>query len=62
MLPLVRPSYDEYRAGGYELLPTFQANTKREFKTGKDGISPFALHITNMAMRKKIVEITFKWL
>lgn len=50
LLPLVRPSYDEYRSGGYELLPTFQANTKREFKTGKDGISPFALHITNIAM------------
>lgn len=50
LLPLVRESFEDYRSGGYELLPTFQSNTKREFKTGKDGISPFALHITNMAM------------
>ena len=50
LLPLVRETFDDYRTGGYELLPSFQSNTKREFKTGKDGISPFALHITNMAM------------
>lgn len=50
LLPLVRESFEDYRSGGYELLPSFQSNTKREFKTGKDGISPFALHITNMAM------------
>ena len=49
LLPLVRESYDDYRQGGYELIPSFQSNTKREFKVGKDGISPFALHITNLA-------------
>lgn len=50
LLPLVREQFEDYRSAGYELTPSFQANTKREFKTGKDGISPFALHITNMAM------------
>lgn len=50
LLPLIREQFDDYRSSGYELMPSFQSNTKREFKTGKDGISPFALHITNMAM------------
>mgnify|MGYP006967626350 CR=1 FL=1 len=33
----------------YELLPSFQSQTKAEFMTGKDGIGPYALATTNLA-------------
>lgn len=35
---------------GYEMLPSFQAKTKNEFMAGKDGIGPFALNVTNLAL------------
>ena len=33
-----------------ELLPSFQAMKKMEFGVGKQGIAPFALNITNLAL------------
>ena len=33
----------------YELMPSFQSQTKSEFTTGKDGIGPYALSVTNLA-------------
>jgi len=33
----------------YELLPSFQSQTKAEFMTGKDGIGQYALATTNLA-------------
>jgi len=33
-----------------ELLPSFQALRKMEFGVGKQGIAPFALNITNLAL------------
>jgi hypothetical protein len=38
----------------YELLPSFQLEKKQEFKVGKDGISPFALHTTNLGMTQMV--------
>ena len=47
-LPKIRPSVKrEYM---YELLPSFQSKTKSEFITGKDGIAPYALATTNLAL------------
>lgn len=50
LLPMIKEQHTEYRPGMYELLPTFQSDVKREYSTGKDGISPFALAITNLAL------------
>lgn len=36
--------------GGYELLPSFQNETKNEFKVGKDGIGALALQLVNIAL------------
>ena len=36
--------------GGYELLPSFQNETKSEFKIGKDGIGALALQLVNIAL------------
>lgn len=53
-LDRVRPTNKSYREGMYELLPSFQANAKLEFKTGKDGISPFALAITHTTLMQQV--------
>ena len=50
LLKEISPVYTKYAAGGYELLPSFQALRKMEFSTGKNGIGPFALNITNLAL------------
>lgn len=50
LLKEISPVYSKYAKGGYELLPSFQALRKMEFSTGKNGIGPFALNITNLAL------------
>ena len=40
----------KYIGGMEELTPTFQAGRKAEFIVGKDGIGPFALNVTNLAL------------
>lgn len=50
LLPELRDEIDSYVEGGYCLLPSFQAFRKMEFSTGKTGIGPFALNITNLAL------------
>lgn len=47
LLPKLRKKQD--RRSMYELLPSFQSQTKSEFMTGKDGIGPYALATTNLA-------------
>lgn len=47
LLPKLRKKQD--RRSMYELLPSFQSQTKAEFMTGKDGIGPYALATTNLA-------------
>lgn len=47
VLRVKRPGY---REGMSQLLPSFQCSRKREFGVGKDGIGPYALNITNMAL------------
>ena len=53
-LDRIRPANKSYRKGMYELLPSFQSNAKLEFKTGKDGISPFALAITHLTLMQQV--------
>jgi len=48
--PILRNQTDDYVHGMEPLLPSFQARKKMEFSTGKDGIGPFALNITNLAL------------
>ena len=50
LLPLLEDKSDDNSLGGSELLPSFQALRKMEFSVGKDGIGPFALNITNLAL------------
>ena len=50
VLPYVRKSSTSYAAGMYELSPAYQSLKKQEFSTGKDGIGPFALNITNLSL------------
>ena len=50
LLPLLQTQSTTYRDSGYELIPTYQLRRKMEFTTGKSGIGPFALNITNMAL------------
>ncbi len=49
-LPAIRQSNKQYREAMYELDPYFQLRRKMEFSIGKDGIGPFALNITNLAL------------
>lgn len=60
LLPLVQTQSTEYRDGGYELTPAYQLRRKMEFTTGKDGIGPFALNITNMALTQ-FVKLTMRY-
>lgn len=50
IIPMISPSTNQYKRGMYELMPSFQEKTKMEFSTGKSGIAPFALSITNLAL------------
>jgi len=50
VLPYVRKSNKQYAEGMYELSPAYQSLKKQEFSTGKDGIGPFALNITNLSL------------
>ena len=50
ILPLVRESTTGYLQPGIELTPAFQSLRKMEYSTGKSGIGPFALNITNLAL------------
>ena len=50
LLPYVRDTQKGYQPAMYDLLPSFQARTKMEFYIGKQGIGPFALNVTNMAL------------
>ena len=51
---LVKPVLTEKRKGYIggmdQLLPSFQSLRKQEFSSGKSGIGPFALNITNLAL------------
>ena len=49
-LDVVRQKKKGYISGLTELTPSFQAIKKMEFGVGKDGIGPFALNITNLAL------------
>lgn len=50
LLPLLRNEQTHYFDGGIQLLPSFQSFRKMEFATGKTGIGPFALNVTNLAL------------
>lgn len=57
---VLRTRQPGYREGMSQLLPSFQCSRKREFGVGKDGIGPFALNITNMALTQ-YVHLTFDY-
>ena len=46
----LRSGSNEYLSAMSELTPVFQSTRKLEFATGKAGIAPFALSITNQAL------------
>lgn len=50
LLSWLRPEERGYAEGMVELLPSFQSLRREEFKVGKDGIGPFALNTTNIAL------------
>nr|UWI35821.1 MAG: hypothetical protein [Bacteriophage sp.] len=50
----------KYKESGEELTPSYQLKRKMEFTTGKSGIGPFALNITNMALTQ-FAHITMKY-
>lgn len=60
LLPLLQTQSSTYRDSGYELTPTYQLRRKMEFTTGKSGIGPFALNITNMALTQ-FVKLTMRY-
>ena len=60
LLPLLQMQSTTYRDSGYELTPTYQLRRKMEFTTGKSGIGPFALNITNMALTQ-FVKLTMRY-
>lgn len=60
LLPLLQTQSTTYRDSGYELTPTYQLRRKMEFTTGKSGIGPFALNITNMALTQ-FVKLTMRY-
>ena len=61
LLPLLQTQSTTYRDSGYELTPTYQLRRKMEFTTGKSGIGPFALNITNMALTQ-FVKLTMRYM
>lgn len=60
LLPFLQKSEMKYKESGEELTPSYQLKRKMEFTTGKSGIGPFALNITNMALTQ-FVHITMKY-
>jgi hypothetical protein len=48
--PILKEGQIGYLTGMVPLLPSFQALRKMEFSTGKSGIGPYALNITNLAL------------
>lgn len=54
VLPSLREQQSDNLAGMSELTPVRQSSIKLEFKTGKEGIGPFALNITNHALTQFI--------
>lgn len=48
--PILSEKRGEYISGMEQLLPSFQSLRKQEFSSGKSGIGPFALNITNLAL------------
>lgn len=50
LLKYVQDQPVSYIHGFFDLTPSFQAIKKQEFSTGKDGIGPFALNITHLAL------------
>ena len=49
-LDIIKQKRKGYISGLTELTPSFQAIKKMEFGVGKNGIGPFALNITNLAL------------
>lgn len=49
-LDVIKQKRKGYISGLTELTPSFQAIKKMEFGVGKNGIGPFALNITNLAL------------
>ena len=50
ILPHLQAAQDRYLTPGNDLLPTEMSKTKLEFSTGKSGIGPYALAVTNSAL------------
>lgn len=50
LLRELRDQENGYLPGMNPLLPSFQAYRKMEFSTGKNGIGPFALNVTNLSL------------
>lgn len=50
ILPHLHTAQDRYLTPGNDLLPTEMSKTKLEFSTGKSGIGPYALAVTNSAL------------
>ena len=50
ILPHLQTAQDRYLTPGNDLLPTEMSKTKLEFSTGKSGIGPYALAVTNSAL------------
>lgn len=50
ILPHLQTAQDRYLIPGNDLLPTEMSKTKLEFSTGKSGIGPYALAVTNSAL------------
>ena len=60
IVPMISQKTAGYKEGMYDASPSFQERTKMEFSTGKDGIGPFALNITNMALTQ-YAHLTFDY-
>ena len=54
IIPYLSDQTTKYAESMYELLPSFQARRKMEYSTGKSGIGPFALNVTNLAMTQAV--------
>lgn len=54
IIPYLSDQTTKYAESMYELLPSFQARRKMEYSTGKSGIGPFALNVTNLAMTQSV--------
>jgi len=50
VLPYLDKGMTQYLPGFKELTPSFQSLRKLEFMSGKTGIGPFALNITNLSL------------